>query len=473
MPDWRDELLERFSFPRYERTGRNATGWPGYTPAQVVRYGIGEIGGVKVVACVWDFSAYGGSFGELDATAFAEACELAASYREPLVSFTRTGGTRLQEGNAALVGIARSQLALRRLAAAGVPHVAVVDHPTTGGVLVGVVSRADLRLAVEGATIGFAGPRVVEAVTGRPLPEDSHTAASARDAGVVDEVVTADAVRERLGAVLALVRPDPGSAEVGPEPSGESSYDDVALPERDGAQQVAAARALTGPSGTTLLDALLPGAAHVRAAGGDDTVTARLGRLGDATRVVAVALAAAPGTRPTVGGYRVLVRAAALAGRLGIPLVTLVDTPGAEPSAPSEAAGIGSAIADGFDAVLGCASPTVGVLVGEGGSGGALAGLVADRVLVTPEGYLAALGAEGAAVALRVPVEVAADRLALRPADLLRLGLADRAVHGSDDVERLGARLAAEVSALQAIDPAARRAQRERRWSAPLPGSLA
>src|SRR5688572_196809 len=79
--DWRDDLLTRFSFPRFERAGRNPIGWPGYTPAQVVHYAIGEIGGVKVVACVWDFSTYGGSFGELDASAFAAACELAVEYR--------------------------------------------------------------------------------------------------------------------------------------------------------------------------------------------------------------------------------------------------------------------------------------------------------------------------------------------------------------------------------------------------------
>ncbi|HVE64514.1 MAG TPA: carboxyl transferase domain-containing protein, partial [Mycobacteriales bacterium] len=365
MDDWRDRLLQRFSFPRYERAGRNPLGWPGYSPAEVVRYAIGEVGGVKVVACVWDFTAYGGSFGELDATAFGDACDLAAKYREPLVSFVRTGGTRLQEGNAALVGIARTQLALRRLASAAVPHIAVADHPTTGGVFIGVVSRADVRLAVSEATVGFAGPRVVEAVTGVPLVGDSHTAESALAAGLVDEVAPGTDMADVLGRWLRLLSAVP------------DKVDDVSfipdLVTRGGLDQVLRARTSSMPSGLSLLDQMLTDPSPLRCPDDDPTVAARLGGLPGVGTVVAIAVAATKHARPTPGGYRVLARAARLAHRLDLPVVTVIDTPGADPSAAAEAAGIASAIADSVDALLATRAPTVAVLVGEGGSGGALA----------------------------------------------------------------------------------------------------
>src|SRR3712207_4349343 len=143
VDDWRDSCPPRSSFPRYEQGGGNPVGLPSYAASEVVRHAIGSIGGHNVVAVTWDFSTYGGSFGELDAAAFAEAADRAARYREPLVSFVRSGGVRLQEGMAALVGMPRAQLALARLRAAGVPHVAVADQPTTGGVFISVVTRAD------------------------------------------------------------------------------------------------------------------------------------------------------------------------------------------------------------------------------------------------------------------------------------------------------------------------------------------
>src|SRR5437899_1600489 len=76
----------------------------------------------------------------------------------------------------ALVGIPRAMLALDDLAAAHVPHVTVVDHPTTGGVWVAIGAHADVRLGVAGATVGFSGPRVIEAMTGVAIGPGANTA---------------------------------------------------------------------------------------------------------------------------------------------------------------------------------------------------------------------------------------------------------------------------------------------------------
>lgn len=468
VSDWRAALLKRFSFPAYERIGRNPTGWPDYDPAEVVRFAIGEIGGVKTVAAVWDFTRYGGSFGELDASAFVEAADLAARYREPLVSFVRSGGVRLQEGMAALVGMPRAQLALRRLREAGVPHVAVADQPTTGGVFVSVVTRADVRAAVRGATIGFAGPRVAEVVLGRALPEGTHTAESAYDAGLVDALLDGDDVGPWLASTLhALASNATGSPfALSPRTSGDPVASDTA----EGDEQVVRARRADRPSGRALLDWLLPGGVDLRADDGDETVRAVAGSLAG-TPAVGVALAADRATRPTPAGYRLVRRAVRLATSLDRVLLCLVDTPGAEPGEVAEARGVASAIADTMDAVLATPAPTLAVVTGEGGSGGALAASVADLVLVTPGCYFAALGPEAAAAALRTTPGATARRLRLRPADLLALGFADAAVPEPDDATFVPA-LAHHAAALAAADPAERRAARDRRWSGPLRGQV-
>ena len=217
-------------------------------------------------------------------------------------------------------------------------------------------------------------------------------------------------------------------------------------------------------SGRDLLAELLTDAVDLQAPRGDRTVVARVGRLGGQP-VVGVALAAELGGRPTPDGYRLATRAFRLAGRLGLPVISLVDTPGADPGSVSEADGIASAMGEALDALLLCPSPTVALIHGEGGSGGALAVAVADCVLITPDAYLAAIGPEGATAALRRPAPECADLMRITPADLLALGFADAVVTGAGD-------LPAYVAQQLARPPDARREARRVRWSSPLPGEL-
>jgi acetyl-CoA carboxylase carboxyl transferase subunit beta len=457
--DWRTALLDAVPLPGRTAGGRNPIRWPGYDGYDAVRWAAGPVAGHDVVACVWDFGTYGGSFGEREADALVAACAKAAAARFPLVTFVRTGGTRLQEGMAALVGIPRAALALERLADAGVPHLSVADQPTTGGVWVAVTSGADLRVGVAGATVGFSGPRVVEAMTGQPLPEGSHTAEGAFGAGLLDAVGPGEQVGAWLDRALGALGYAGGETSRA-DTAGEIG--DVAPPETSGIGQVQRARTADRPDGAVLLDRLLDGAVDLR--GADQTVRAVAGRAAGGRPVVAVALAACRGGRPTPAGYALLERAASLADRLRLPLLLLVDTPGADPGADSEAGGIASAIAGGMRAVLRCRSATLAVVHGEGGSGGALAAATADLVLVTENGYFTALGPEGAAAALRCSAEEAADLMALRPADLRQLGFADRVVSSAG----LRATVAAGLHELAEADAETRRTGRIARWSAPL-----
>lgn len=463
--DWRDALLEQVSWMEDAGEGDavNRLGWPDYVPRRAVRWGRSTIGASAVIVVSWDFDVLGGSFGELDAGAFLAAVDASIRARRPLISLLRSGGTRLQEGVAGLVGMARATIGVRRLAEAGIPHIAVADQPTTGGVWVTLGSRADLRCAVEGATIGFAGPRVVEAVTGAAPGPQSHTAAAAYEAGLVDALVSPAEVPHWLDRALAALET--------PHIRAVTSPPAAPLPIRDGAEQLRAARERPRPAGSELLEHLLDDSVGLR--GGDDSVAVAVGRLVASDQpVVAVALAAQRGGRPTPAGYRLLTRAARLASRLELALLTLIDTPGAEPGPAAEREGLAAAIGEAMDAVLSCRAATVAVLVGEGGSGGALAAACCDTLLVAPDAYFAALAPEGAAITLRLPVDEIARRYGLRPADLLALGMADAAVPAPDS-KAFGRALAAAIATQSWLEPARRQAARERRWSGPLPGVLA
>ncbi len=447
--DWRAALLAGATAVEVPAAGRNPAAWPGYVPRQAVS--VWRLPGGPVAAA-WDFSAYGGSFGEDDATALVAAARLAVEERRPLLTLVRSGGTRLQEGMAALVGIPRARLALLDLAAAGLPHLSVADAPTTGGVWISVASAADLRCAVEGATVGFAGPRVVQAVTGVLPAEGSHTATSAHAAGLVDAVLPADEVAAWLERVLTALTLAPVDV---PAPVDGTPVT------RTGWEQVQAARSRTA-SGRDLLARLVLDAVPLQAPRGDTTVTAAVGRVAGRP-VVGVALAAELGGRPTPDGYRLATRAYRLAGRLGLPVLSLVDTPGAEPGTEAEEGGIAPAMGEALDALLTCPTPTLALVHGEGGSGGALAAAAADRVLLGPDAYFAAIGPEGAQAALRRPAQECADLMRITPGDLLALGAADALVADPADV------VGHLVALLDAPD---RLVRRRERWSAPLPGRL-
>jgi acetyl-CoA carboxylase alpha subunit len=439
-PDWRDTLL---------------AGSTALASSPVLRCGVATIDGIDAVVASWTFAHHGGSFGEADADAFLAATETAIERRLPVVSLLQSGGTRLGEGMRALVGIPRTTLALQRLRAAGLPHVSVADHPTMGGVWMSIASRADIRIAVAGALIGFSGARAVMAMTERELRPGANTAAAAYDAGLVDAVVEAsDVVPVLTQALTALVGDDPDPVEV---PRA------TRLTPRDGWAQVLASRTQARPDGLRLLDQLLSGSIPLR--GNDSTVAARVGRLAG-RRVAAVALAAERSTMPTPAGFALLGRTARLAGSLDLALVVLVDTPGADPH--TEDQGLSAAIGEAMTAVLNTTAPTISLVHGEGGSGGALAGAVTDVVGVGPEGWFAALSPEGAAATLRIEPEAAASLMQITPAELLRDGFADSFVPAGLEL----AWLATTIDRLREVSGPDRLVHRHRRWSEALPGQI-
>lgn len=455
-------------------------GFPGYAArdpgVESVVSAEGAVAGVPVVAISFEFSVLGGSMGVAAGEKIARAFERAVERRAAVVALTASGGARMQEGMLALAQMAKTVLARRALTGAGLPFLAYLRHPTTGGVYASFASLADVLWAEPGATIGFAGPRVAERAG--PLPEGSHTAEFALANGLIDDIVPPEDLRPAVGLFLrATVEPDrpapargagdPPAAAVPrpgtlPAPAPGSAWDLLEL-----------ARHPKRPSGRRILGALANPFVELRGdrAGTDDAgVATGLARIaGRKAGVVALDHAG-----PTPSGYRKVYRLLRLAGALGLPLVTLIDTPGADPSSASEAGGIARTIATTFRTVLEHPGPSVAVVTGEGGSGGALALACCDRVLMLEHAVFSVIAPEGAAAILkRDDVERVARELRLGAADLVGFGLADGIVleppggaHADPDtaIRRIGEAIEGTMADLAAVSDAGRLEARRRRW---------
>jgi acetyl-CoA carboxylase alpha subunit len=291
---------------------------------------------------------------------------------------------------------------------------------------------------------------------GVALPPGANTAERAGAAGLVDAVLEAAEVEAWVAQALAGLAEDPAGAGVVPTTVPAAS--------RRGWEQVTHSRTVARPSGQELMALILGPCTQLR--GRDRTVAAALGRIAGRRAVVA-AVAAQRAGRVTPAGFELLVRACTLAGRLDCALVTLVDTVGADPLPASEDAGLAAAIAAAMTAVLECTAPTVAVVHGEGGSGGALAAATCDVVGVTDTGWFAALGPEGAAAALRSTPPDAAEVMRVAPGELIDDGFADAM---APDGAALAPWLAAVVGRLRDEDASTRLDRRRARWSQPLQG---
>jgi len=430
--------------------------FPGYAdalaaaPGESVRTGLAESRGVRVVLIHSDFDIFGGTMGAAAGEKIVRSFRRAADRRLPVVAVTQTGGARMQEGMAALIQMPRTAAAADEHARSGLLSAVVYRSPTTGGVYASWASLLDVRAAEPRATLGFAGPRVVSQVTGAPPPSGSHTAESAYAAGLLDALVERPDQRAWVDAVLGSVDLPLAGADAGRIPAVAPAAPSSAR------QALRQARSRSRPSGLDWAAALCTSWVELR--GPDPAIRAGLARLGG-QRVVVVAMDryadGAGAARPGPAAYRLARRAIGLADRLGLPLLALIDTPGAEPGQAAERNGIAAEIATTLRAMSRLRTPSVAVCVGEGGSGGAIALGHADRLLMLPGSVFSVISPEGAAAILYRDASRADELvgpLRLTSADLVGLGIAD-GVLPELAADRVGCLRQAVTSALSAAQP--------------------
>jgi acyl-CoA carboxylase subunit beta len=412
-----------------EIVSEDPLGWPGYRDRlacasersgenEAVVTGEAYVGETPVVIIAFDFGFLGGSVGEATGRRITEAFARARESRRAVVSLVATGGARMQEGMRSLVQLQRIADACAGARAEGIPHISVLRHPTTGGVWASLASSADFLIALKGAAVSFAGSRVRE-----PEEEgDDFTSAGKHRAGFVDLELEAEELPEILPTVVDLLSPE--SEEPLAPPELPAALGSARLP-RKAWTSVERARSLGRPRADVYLDKYFEYRVDIsgdRVGGTDGGMLCGFGRRKGRT----IAYAAQCGTANSAAGFRTARRLLELAERFQFPVLTLIDTPGASDGAEDEREGLGTAISELFCTVADLSVPITSLVIGEGGSGGALALAAPDNLWITPDAYFAVIAPESAAAIIekdRSKARQVAEHMQLRPQDLMRLGI--------------------------------------------------
>lgn len=412
-----------------EISSRNPLDWPGYEDRlALAREKSGEresvitgeawVGETPVVIVAFDFRFLGGSMGEATGQKIVEAFDLARESRKAVISLVATGGARMQEGMRSLIQLQRIADACVGARAEGIPHISVLRNPTTGGVWASMASTADYIIGVRDAAVSFAGSRVREAGD----DEEAFTTVGKVESGFMDMEAEAEEIPELLETVVELLSPEDETPLTPPDLP--RALGNARLP-KEAWTSVMRARSPQRPRAQEYLDDYFErrvGISGDRVGGVDGGMLCGLGSREGRT----VAYAAQSGTANNAAGFRTAKRLMELAERFQLPVLTLVDTPGASNGAGDERAGIGTAIAELFCAVADLSVPITSLVIGEGGSGGALALAAPDNLWVTPDGYFAVIAPESAAAIVekdRSKAEQVSDRMKLTPQELVELGV--------------------------------------------------
>ena len=434
------KTVEPLSFSRRNRyrtfleQDQNRTG---LTEAAVA--GKCRIGDVETMLIVLDFGFMGGTMGSVVGEKVSMAFENAARRGIPAVAVVSGGGVRIQEGVLSLMQMAKTVTATNRLRGEEVPFIVVLANPSTGQAYASFANLADVILAEPGSLIGLSPLRTLREVSKMPLPLDAHTAEAHVGHGLLDDVVDRENLQPRIASILQILTA---------QKRGKSNHKNLLKSEPEECDEVEPWEAMTAarnserPQASSYFRSIL-----------DPFIELRGDRLNSDDRSVVTGIGFMDGLavavigqqrRPLVEGERYHVfpdglrkaqRLIDLASRFKLPLVTLIDTQGADPGLEAEEQGIGNAIARTLSSMLTVPTPMVSVVIGEGGSEGALALGLSDRILMQQFAIYSPISVNhtlGAVHHDHMLDREAAEALMLTAHDCLELGIADEVVPEPD-----------------------------------------
>ena len=434
------KTVEPLSFSRRNRyrkfleQDQNRTG---LTEAAVA--GKCRIGDVETMLIVLDFGFMGGTMGSVVGEKVSMAFENAARRGIPAVAVVSGGGVRIQEGVLSLMQMAKTVTAANRLRDGEVPFIVVLANPSTGQAYASFANLADVILAEPGSLIGLSPLRTLREVSKTPLPLDAHTAEAHVGHGLLDNVVDRENLQPRIASILQILTA---------QKHGKSNHKNLLKSEPEECDEVEPWEAMTAarnserPQASSYFRSIL-----------DPFIELRGDRLNSDDRSVITGIGFMDGLAVAVigqqrrtldegeryhvfpDGLRKAQRLIDLACRFKLPLVTLIDTQGADPGLEAEEQGIGNAIARTLSSMLTVPTPMVSVVIGEGGSEGALALGLSDRILMQQFAIYSPISVNhtlGAAHHDHMLDREAAEALMLTAHDCLELGIADEVVPEPD-----------------------------------------
>ncbi len=431
--------------------------------------GAATVDGRRVAVVVGEFGFLAGSIGVATARRFVDAVRRATRDRLPLLAAPVSGGTRMQEGTPAFVWMARIAAAVAEHKSSGLPYLVYLRHPTTGGVMASWGSLGHVTIAEPGALLGFLGPRVYEAIHGEAFPPGVQTAENLHGHGLLDGVVAAEDLRDVVVRALTILQ-SPGEARLPTQPDAVPAPSLPPVPDIDAWESVTRSRREDRPGVRALLEHAASDFVPLNGTGqgerGPGLLLALASFGGTSCVLIAQDRARQSADHPLgPGALRLARRGMRLAEELGLPLLSVVDTPGADLSVEAEEGGLAGEIARCLADLMTLHTPTLSLLLGEGTGGGALALLPADRVVAAQHAWLAPLPPEGASAIVHRDVDHAPDMAraqGVRSLDLRQAGIVDVVVpelpDGAEEPEafcrRVGEVLRHELDQLRGRDVA-------------------
>ena len=432
------EFVNPLEFRGYEEKVKSLKEKTGLSEAVVT--GKASIEGNPAVIAVCDGQFLMASMGQVVGEKITRAVERATKEQLPVIIFACSGGARMQEGIVSLMQMAKTAAALKRHSDAGLLYVSVLTDPTTGGVTASFAMLGDVILAEPKALIGFAGPRVIEQTIGERLPKGFQRSEFLLEHGFIDRIVERKEMRTVLENILQMHHTAQNPVIQKPVQTVEKERQSVQ--EKDAWERVTISRKNDRPVGQDYIRILFSDFLefHGDRCYGDDT--AIIGGIARFAGIPVTVIAQAKGKStkenvahhfgmPSPEGYRKALRLMKQAEKFKRPILLFVDTPGAFCGIEAEERGQGEAIARNLFEMSSMKVPILSVVIGEGGSGGALALAVADEVWMLENAIYSVLSPEGFASILWKDSKRASEAAAvmkLTAADLKKLGVIEAVI---------------------------------------------
>ena len=404
----------------------------------------GKIGAIPATIAVMNPEFMMGSMGRAVGDGIVASIDHAISKKQPYVIVVASGGARMQENVLSLMQMARTTAAVNRLNAARLPYIVILTDPTYGGVTASFAMLGDVHIAEQGARIGFAGRLVIEQNMREKLPSNFQTAEYLLEHGMVDIVAKRSDLKEILESVLAVITKQTRPAEeikiatpkIDKQQSFRSNKKEDSTPAYE---KVMLARDENRPHFLDYIAGLITEwtpLAGDRTFGEDPALQGGLGFFrGVPAMIIGQELGRDIATRqkhrfgmPTPEGYRKAVRLMRLAEKFELPIISLVDTSGAFAGKEGEERGQSEAVAKAIQTGLDVATPYIAVIVGQGGSGGAIAIATGDKVLMLENAIYSVIAPESCASILWKDNKMkahAAEAMKLTAGDLMALRVID------------------------------------------------
>lgn len=445
--EWNKEMpfSNPLDFPNYEKKVEASREKSGLNEAIVI--GKAKIDGNPAVVGVCDARFIMSSMGHVVGEKITEAVERATKEKLPVILFACSGGARMQEGIVSLMQMAKTSAALKRHHEAGQLFISVLTDPTTGGVTASFAMLGDIIIAEPGALIGFAGPRVIEQTIGQKLPEGFQRAEFLLEHGFVDMILPRKDQKHVIGQILYMHRKHDMAVETDAVKADTAVNVSEARQKKENAEKsawdtVLLSRKADRPTALDYINAVFDEFIEFhgdRCFKDDGAIVGGIAMF-HGMPVTVIGQQKGKNTKdnirrnfgmPSPDGYRKALRLMKQAETFGRPIICFVDTPGAFCGLEAEERGQGEAIAKNLFEMSSLKVPVLSIVIGEGGSGGALAMAVANEVWMMENAIYSILSPEGFASILYKDSKKAPEAarvMKVTAADLKELGLIERII---------------------------------------------